>query len=146
MGRYYALAEGEKPEVAEAIAEHYSPAGPDDDCPTKSVSVAVALADKIDTLVGFFGIDEKPTGSRDPFALRRAALGITRIVLENELRLPLQDAFAIAHRLYAGMEGVEPWDADAVSADLMSFFADRLKVDLRSKGVRYEGSTPCNLS
>ena len=138
MGRYYALAEDEKPEVADAIAEHYSPAGPDDACPTKPVSIAVALADKIDTLVGFFGIDEKPTGSRDPFALRRAALGITRIILENELRLPLLDAFAIAHRLYADMEGVEGWDADTVSADLMSFFADRLKVDLRGKGVRHD--------
>lgn len=138
IGRYYALAEGEKPEVADAIAEHYSPAGPDDDCPTKPVSIAVSLADKIDTLVGFFGIDEKPTGSRDPFALRRAALGITRIVLENELRLPLREAFAVAHRLYAGMESVEGWDAEAVSADLMLFFADRLKVDLRGKGIRHD--------
>lgn len=138
MGRYYALAEGEKPEVADAIADHYSPAGPDDDCPTKPVSVAVALADKIDTLVGFFGIDEKPTGSRDPFALRRAALGITRIVLENELRLPLLDVFAIAHRLYGGMEGVGTWDATTVSTDLMAFFADRLKVDLRGKGIRHD--------
>jgi glycyl-tRNA synthetase beta chain len=138
MGRYYALAEGEKPEVADAIAEHYSPAGPDDDCPTKPESIVVALADKIDTLVGFFGIDEKPTGSRDPFALRRAALGITRIVLENELRLPLLDAFAIAHRLYNSMDQIDGWDATAVSADLLSFFADRLKVDLRSKGVRHD--------
>lgn len=138
MGRYYALAEGEKPEVADAISEHYSPAGPDDDCPTKPVSIAVALADKIDTLVGFFGIDEKPTGSRDPFALRRAALGITRIVVENELRLPLLDVFAVSHRLYSQMDGIESRDANTVSGDLMSFFADRLKVDLRGKGIRHD--------
>ncbi len=96
MGRYYALHDGETRAVADAIAEHYSPKGPDDKCPTAPVSVAVALADKIDTLVGFFAIDEKPTGSRDPFALRRAALGVIRLVLENKLRLPLTKAFTFA--------------------------------------------------
>src|SRR5690606_15054242 len=89
MGRYYALAEGEKPDVADAIRDHYSPLGPNDRCPSAPVSIAVALADKIDSLVGFFAIDEKPTGSKDPFALRRAALGIIRLILENSLRLPL---------------------------------------------------------
>ena len=138
MGRYYALAEGEKPEVAAAIAEHYSPAGPDDDCPAKPVSVAVALADKLDTLVGFFGIDEKPTGSRDPYALRRAALGVIRIVLENRLRLPLSEAFGRASLLYREMDAVPPWDADAVAASLLDFFADRLKVHLRGQGVRHD--------
>jgi glycyl-tRNA synthetase beta chain len=88
MGRYYAL-HGEAA-VAEAIGEHYAPQGPGDRCPTAPVSVAVALADKIDTLVGFFGIGEKPTGSKDPFALRRAALGIIRLIVENRLRLPLR--------------------------------------------------------
>ena len=89
MGRYYATAQGEEPSVAEAIEEHYKPQGPNDRIPTSPVSIAVALADKLDTLVGFWAIDEKPTGSKDPYALRRAALGVIRIVLENELRLPL---------------------------------------------------------
>ena len=87
MGRYYATAQGEEPSVAEAIEEHYKPQGPNDRIPTSPVSIAVALADKLDTLVGFWAIDEKPTGSKDPYALRRAALGVIRIVLENELRL-----------------------------------------------------------
>ena len=91
MGRYYASAQGEEPSVAEAIEEHYKPQGPNDRIPTSPVSIAVALADKLDTLVGFWAIDEKPTGSKDPYALRRAALGVIRIVLENELRLPLTD-------------------------------------------------------
>ena len=138
MGRYYALAEGEGPEVADAIAEHYSPAGPDDECPTKPVSIAVALADKIDTLVGFFGIDEKPTGSRDPFALRRAALGIIRMVLENNLRLPLTDLFAQADRHYRDRDASALRSSDQISSDLLDFFADRLKVHLRGKGVRHD--------
>ena len=90
MGRYYASAQGEDPNVAEAIEEHYKPQGPNDRIPTSPVSIAVALADKLDTLVGFWAIDEKPTGSKDPYALRRAALGVIRIVLENGLRLPLR--------------------------------------------------------
>ncbi len=89
MGRYYALSDGESAEVADAIAEHYAPRGPGDRCPSAPVSVALALADRLDTLVGFWAIDEKPTGSRDPYGLRRAALGIIRLVIENELRLPL---------------------------------------------------------
>ncbi len=131
MGRYYARHDGEKPEVAEAIAAHYSPKGPDDACPTAPVSVALALADKIDTLVGFFAIDEKPTGSRDPFALRRAALGVIRLVLENKLRLSLAKLFEAAHKLYA-RKGTVP------TAALLDFFADRLKVTLREKGVRHD--------
>ncbi len=89
MGRYYANAQGEEPSVADAIEEHYRPQGPNDRVPTSPVSIAVALADKLDTLAGFWAIDEKPTGSKDPYALRRAALGVIRIVLENGLRLPL---------------------------------------------------------
>ena len=89
MGRYYALAQGEERSVADAIEEHWKPQGPNDRIPTAPVSIAVALADKLDTLVGFWAIDEKPTGSKDPYALRRAALGVIRIVLENGLRLPL---------------------------------------------------------
>lgn len=96
MGRYYALNDGEPAEVAEAVAEHYAPLGPSDTCPSAPVSVAVALADKIDTLVGMFAIGEKPTGSKDPFGLRRAALGIIRLVVENKLRLPLARLFAAA--------------------------------------------------
>jgi glycyl-tRNA synthetase beta chain len=89
MGRYYAIRQGEEPSVADAIGDHYKPQGPNDSIPTSPVSIAVALADKLDTLAGFWAIDEKPTGSKDPYALRRAALGVIRIVLESGLRLPL---------------------------------------------------------
>src|SRR5262249_17389162 len=93
MGRYYALDEGEDPRVANAIAEHYKPLGPNDGCPTAPESVVVALADKIDTLATFVAVGERPTGSRDPFALRRTALGIIRLILDNQLRLSLSDVF-----------------------------------------------------
>ena len=126
MGRYYALAEGKSSEVAEAIADHYRPQGPNDKCPTAPVSVAVAMADKIDTLVGFFGVDEKPTGSKDPFALRRAALGVIRLVLENGLRLRLLDVFRGAGA------------SSDTALQLLEFFADRLKVYLREQGVRHD--------
>ena len=135
MGRYYALNDDEAAEVADAIADHYAPQGPSDDCPTAPISVAVALADKIDTLVGFFGIDEKPTGSKDPYALRRAALGIIRLIIENSLRLPLEKAFEASHGLYEGQAGK---DGDGVSEALLDFFADRLKVHLKEKGVRHD--------
>ena len=135
MGRYYAVAEGERPDVAQAIAEHYAPAGPDDMCPSVSVSIAVSLADKIDTLIGFFGIDEKPTGSRDPYGLRRAALGIIRMILENGIRLPLLTAFGKAAELYGA---ALPTGSCAISESLITFFADRLKVHLRSSGVRHD--------
>ena len=99
MGRYYATAQGEDPSVAEAIEEHYKPQGPNDRIPAAPVSIAVALADKLDTLVGFWAIDEKPTGSKDPYALRRAVLGVIRIVLENELRLSLSTHLALSYGL-----------------------------------------------
>jgi glycyl-tRNA synthetase beta chain len=134
MGRYYALNDGLPPQVAEAIAQHYSPLGPNDSCPTAPVSVAVALADKIDSLVGFFAINEKPTGSKDPFALRRAALGVIRLVVENGLRLPLLGLFATARKSYESLEG----DGATVGTDLLDFFADRLKVALKEKGVRHD--------
>jgi glycyl-tRNA synthetase beta chain len=118
MGRYYALEEKLPADIADAIGDHYAPAGPNDRCPSAPVSIVVALADKLDTLTSFWAIGEKPTGSRDPFALRRAALGIIRIVVENGIRLPLKKFF----------------DAD----DLMAFFADRLKVQMREKGVRHD--------
>jgi glycyl-tRNA synthetase beta chain len=129
MGRYYALHDGEAPEVADAIADHYSPQGPNDRCPTAPESVAVALADKIDTLAGFFAIDEKPTGSKDPFALRRAALGVIRLIVENKLRLPLAAAFEQAAGLYDGLGSPD---------GILDFFADRLKVHLREGGVRHD--------
>ncbi len=131
IGRYYARHDGEAPDVAEAIAEHYAPLGPSDRCPTAPVSVAVALADKIDTLVGFFGVGEKPTGSKDPFALRRAALGVIRLVLENDLRLPLRDVFGAAWSAHAA-GGSDP------TSDLADFFTDRVTVRLRDQGVRHD--------
>ncbi len=136
MGRYYALADGEPEAVADAIAAHYAPAGPNDDCPTAPVSVAVALADKIDTLVGFWAIDEKPTGSKDPYALRRAAIGVIRLVLENGVRVRLTAAFAEA------LENISKVAKDmtdaAIDADLLDFIADRLKVHLRGAGRRHD--------
>ena len=137
MGRYYALADGEHPDVADAIRDHYSPLGPNDRCPSAPVSVAAALADKIDSLVGFFAIDEKPTGSKDPFALRRAALGIIRLIVENKLRLPLSAAIRAATEPYRKSIKAQI-DPEQVRRDLLDFFADRLKVALREKGVRHD--------
>jgi glycyl-tRNA synthetase beta chain len=119
MGRYYAEAQDEDEAVAHACEDHYKPKGPDDLVPSDPVSIAVALADKIDTLTGFWKIDEKPTGSKDPYALRRAALGVIRVVLDHSLRLGLTKI-------------------SGVSADLLSFFADRLKVQLREQGARHD--------
>ncbi|MDB5495515.1 MAG: glyS [Phenylobacterium sp.] len=117
MGGYYAEAQGYDPEVADALRHHYKPQGPHDDVPVQAVAATVALADKLDMLVSFFAIDEKPTGSRDPYALRRAALGVIRILLQSRTRLPLK-AF--------------------VPDDLLAFFADRLKVLLREQGQRHD--------
>lgn len=136
MGRYYALHDGEPETVADAIAAHYAPQGPNDACPNAPVSVAVALADKIDTLVGFWTIDEKPTGSKDPFALRRAALGVIRLIVENGLRISLLSFFETAAGGYADI--AEKASDGAVADDLLAFFADRLKVHLREKGVRHD--------
>jgi len=120
MGAYYARNDGLGDDVAQAIAEHYSPLGPSDDVPSSPLGSVVALADKIDTLWGFWTIDEKPTGSKDPFALRRAALGVIRIVLESGIRINLLTLI------------------EAKGKDLLSFFADRLKVYLRDRGVRHD--------
>lgn len=182
MGRYYATLQGENPSVAAAIEEHYKPLGPSDRVPTDPVAVAVALADKIDTLVGFWAIDEKPTGSKDPYALRRAALGVIRLVLENDLRLPLIQLLAkpfarnasdllfeeflkvrelvdaIDHSAYASVikhptvpelteifQQRQLQNAETLAhimymrgLDLLSFFADRLKVYLRDQGARHD--------
>ncbi|MCZ7907935.1 glycine--tRNA ligase subunit beta [Agrobacterium leguminum] len=118
MGRKYATLQGENESVAAAIEDHYKPQGPSDRLPADKVAITVALADKLDTLVGFWAIDEKPTGSKDPFALRRAALGVVRILLEKNVRLPLLSV--------------------AKDPDLLSFFHDRLKVYLRDLGARYD--------
>ncbi|AWL97800.1 MULTISPECIES: glycine--tRNA ligase subunit beta [Bradyrhizobium] len=134
MGKYYALAQGEDASVAAACEEHYKPQGPTDRVPTDPVSVAVALADKIDTLVGFWAIDEKPTGSKDPYALRRAALGVIRLIAENALRLSLMK---VATSALTGLS-VKPADAQKLPSDLLAFFADRLKVQLREQGARHD--------
>ena len=178
MGKYYAEAQGEDEAVAHACEDHYRPKGPDDLVPSDPVSVAVALSDKFDILVGFWAIDEKPTGSKDPYALRRAALGIIRIVLDGKLRLTLKKTFAesgvliadhiidpdldrqvraaaeLDHSLGGDSRVDEVFNADigrksgdfgrsdkktkAILDDLLSFFADRLKVQLREQGARHD--------
>ena len=183
MGRYYAIAQGEDPSVAAACEDHYKPVGPKDSVPSDPVSIAVALADKIDTLVGFWAIDEKPTGSKDPYALRRAALGLIRIVIDNQLRLPMRRqlwrhfgsverdealaaAFTALHPIHDQIVAISATDIElamklevlvdakerAASSpklvqahsylkqtdDLLSFFADRLKVQLREQGARHD--------
>ncbi|MEJ2227989.1 MAG: glycine--tRNA ligase subunit beta [Alphaproteobacteria bacterium] len=175
IGRYIALEQGEDPDVAEALAEHYKPQGPGDAVPSAPVAMTVALADKLDMLIGFWTIGEKPTGSKDPFALRRAALGIVRIVLENELRLRLRpklvtnmvrlehelqrdqaraQALSVAmaetgldlstsHRREIAAAILDSHTVDIETAveradDLLSFFADRLKVHLRESGARHD--------
>jgi glycyl-tRNA synthetase beta chain len=125
MGRYYAQAQGEDEAIAHACEDHYKPRGPDDLVPADPVAVTVALADKVDTLTGFWAIDEKPTGSKDPYALRRAALGVIRLVLDNKIRLSLLACFEQARSFEGGR-------------DLLAFFADRLKVQLREQGARHD--------
>jgi glycyl-tRNA synthetase beta chain len=137
MGRYYANLQGEDPSVAAAVGEHYKPLGPADRVPTDPVSVAVALADKLDTLVGFWAVDEKPTGSKDPYAMRRAALGVIRLILDNGLRLALSDLFGGGVRFYRNQRG-DAFGSAFDPSDLLSFFADRLKVHLREQGARHD--------
>ena len=135
MGRYHALNDGENADVATAIAEHYGPQGPNDNCPSAPVSIAVALADRIDTLVGFFGIKEFPTGSKDPYALRRSALGVIRLILENDLHINLSGIFEFAGQQYG------QWDQGQfaeISGDLLNFLNDRLTVALREKGFPHD--------
>ncbi|MBX8800633.1 glycine--tRNA ligase subunit beta [Ochrobactrum sp. MR28] len=135
MGHKYALLQGEDAAVATALEDHYKPQGPSDRVPRDPVSVAVALADKIDTLVGFWAIDEKPTGSKDPYALRRAALGVIRLILENDIRAELKALIAQAEKPMALIEGLASKD---VGADLLSFFHDRFKVYLKDEGARHD--------
>ena len=154
MGRKYATLQGEDPRVAAAIEEHYKLLGPSDRVPTEIVSIAVAMADKLDLLAGFWSIDEKPTGSKDPFGLRRAALGVIRLILENGLRLPLLDgpiwdAFdelpgkSVAILDLSSVAALDALDEDTElsdprAKDLLAFFADRLKVYLRDQGARHD--------
>ena len=140
MGGYYAREEGLPQPVAHAIRSQYRPQGPQDEVPTEPVAIAVALADKLDSLVTFFAVGEKPTGSKDPYALRRAALGVIRIVLENGVRLPLR---ALLARHEARVEGAKPGPAAAdglspAMAELLAFMAERLKVSLREQGRRHD--------
>jgi glycyl-tRNA synthetase beta chain len=166
MGRYYALGQGEDTRVAEAIAAHYRPVGAGDAVPQEPIAIAVALADKIDQLVGFFAVGEKPTGSGDPFALRRAALGVIRIIRENGLRLEFMDCFDKSWRLVladlamsdygtaqnqlaeARRKGIETTlEASggfqilankATAKQLLDFLAERLRVQLRGEGARHD--------
>ncbi|MBM1687804.1 glycine--tRNA ligase subunit beta [Sulfitobacter geojensis] len=166
MGRYYASAAGKSDAVAAAAQEHYAPLGPSDDVPTAPVSVAVALAEKIDKLTGFWAIDEKPTGSKDPFALRRAALGIIRILVENGISMHISrtlisgfepqpadflvaaakssnaEAKLLAATEFEG-ETFTYGEKDAVLFDLLSFLHDRLKVYLKDQGVRHDIIDAC---
>jgi glycyl-tRNA synthetase beta chain len=167
MGVYYARLQGEDARVADAVAQHYRPLGPTDEVPTEPVAVTVALADKLDQLVGFFTADERPTGSSDPFALRRAALGIIRLVRQNHIRInfltPLvPEHFAVLEHMLNGAGGdlerlyrqvvrhiAHPADApDAfvgqlaasrkLSTEILDFLTDRLRVQLRAEGARHD--------
>ncbi|GJE46112.1 glycine--tRNA ligase subunit beta [Methylobacterium soli] len=139
MGRKYASLQGEHPSVCAAIEEHYKPLGPSDRVPTDPVSVAVALADKLDTLVGFWAIDEKPTGSKDPYALRRAALGVIRLINERQIKIGLTKSLRQADHFLSekGVSAPAKIEEDYLP-DLLAFFADRLKVYLREKGARHD--------
>jgi glycyl-tRNA synthetase beta chain len=138
MGRYYAQHDDEDAAVANAIAEHYRPLGPNDVCPSAPDSVVAALADRIDTLAAFFTIGEPPTGSRDPYALRRAATGIVRLILENEIRLSLGQAFALGTVGVVKQLGDRAPEQGSVKDLLLHFIADRVKVHLREQGVRHD--------
>ena len=149
MGARYAELQGEAPEVAAAIEAHYRPQGPGDAVPDEPVSMAIAIADKMDTLTGFWAIDEKPTGSKDPFALRRAALGVIRIISENDLDLPLRHVLAHTMRHHGLVEAPSmpasgdwsatlPEPARAAALDLLAFMHERLKVYLRDRGARHD--------
>ncbi len=147
MGRYYIEAAGHPAEVAAVAQEHYSPLGPSDVVPTAPLSVAVALADKLDTLAGFWAIEEFPTGSKDPFALRRATLGVVRLVLENDFSLQLWNAISFAFTAH-GVSGPDPKDEDDYSGmaegmNLLAFIHDRLKVYLRDQGIRHDIIDAC---
>jgi len=141
MGKYYAQAQGENDAVARAIEDHYKPQGPSDLVPEASVSIAVALADKLDTLVGFWAIDEKPTGSKDPYGLRRAALGVIGIIVQRSIRLRLKPLIKSSFRAIREVHihsSAEQLPGELVAESLLAFLADRLKVQLRDQAARYD--------
>ena len=134
MGSYFAKEQGFEDDVSQAIQEHYLPVGLDSKIPKKATSVALAIVDKLDTLVGFFGIYEKPTSSKDPFALRRAAFGIVRIIIENNLKLNLKDLINYSINLYTDQKF--KFSNKSISSDLMAFFRERVKNYLKDKKIR----------
>ncbi|WP_156850521.1 glycine--tRNA ligase subunit beta [Bartonella refiksaydamii] len=152
MGRKYALLQGENPRVAEAIEDHYKPLGPTDRVPQEPLAITIALADKIDTLIGFWLINEKPTGSKDPYALRRAALGIIKLVLSRDWKINLMPLFNLATNLFLQQkikheispieteqsQNILPEKVQYVLTDLLSFFHERLKIYLKEEGARYD--------
>jgi len=137
MGRYYALHDGEDRAIADAVRDHYAPKGPADAVPAEPVSIAVALADKLDQLVGFFAIDERPTGAGDPYALRRAALGIIRIIRENRLRLELKLLLQDALEQFRNHPGIGE-GGETLVGDVLAFVVERLRVQLRAEGARHD--------
>ncbi|WP_113911027.1 glycine--tRNA ligase subunit beta [Roseovarius dicentrarchi] len=143
MGRYYADVAGLPPEVGAAAQDHYAPLGPSDAVPTAPVSIAVALADKLDILTGFWAIDEKPTGSKDPFALRRAALGVIRLVLDSNLRRKLDGILIKGIGHWQAHQGFNAIETRLRAASLLSFFHDRFKVFLRDQGIRHDVIDAC---
>ena len=144
MGSYYAKAAGKSDAIAAAAQDHYAPLGPSDDVPTAPVSIAVALAEKIDKLTGFWAIDEKPTGSKDPFALRRAALGVIRILVENDISLSIKnDGFKVSNTILTTSLKLSSEGITARLNDLLSFLHDRLKVYLKDQGVRHDIIDAC---
>ncbi|MBO0732779.1 MAG: glycine--tRNA ligase subunit beta, partial [Methylocapsa sp.] len=138
MGRYYAAVQGGDASVAQAIGDHYKPQGQSDRVPSAPVAIAAALADKLDILAGFFAIGETPTGSKDPYGLRRAALGVIALVLENKLRFPLRAVLTMALAENQHVAGSAACGSDEIIAGLMGFFCERLKIYLRERGARYD--------
>ena len=136
IGRYFALEQGFSQEISNAIQNHYLPLGPSGKVPKEKISIAVAVADKIDTLIGFFGIDEKPTSSKDPFALRRACLGVLRLITENKISLSLKEILNNSKNLYLTQN--YQLTNEKVIEDLFQFFIERFKINLKDKGARLD--------
>ena len=136
IGRYFALEQGFSQEISNAIQNHYLPLGPSGKVPKEKISIAVAVADKIDTLIGFFGIDEKPTSSKDPFALRRACLGVLRLITENKISLSLKEILNNSKNLYLAQN--YQLTNEKVIEDLFQFFIERFKINLKDKGARLD--------
>ena len=138
IGSYFAIEQGFSKEISNAIQNHYLPLGPSGKVPKEKISIAVAIADKIDTLVGFFGIDEKPTSSKDPFALRRACLGVLRLITENKVSLSLKEILNNSKNLYLAQK--YQLTNEKIIEDLFQFFIERFKINLKDKGARLDVS------